>query len=77
MEVSMNIPEMHDVESSNVRKIGYDESSKSLYVMFNNGGLYKYEDVPKSVYDDLNNTESIGSFLSKQIKGRYSYERIG
>lgn len=63
------------VSSSSIAAIGYDESSSTLEIEFNNGSVYQYFDVPKSVYDDLWAAESRGAFLSKHIKGRFRFSR--
>lgn len=56
---------------------GYKYNDKDLYVMFNNGGIYLYEDVPHHVYDDFITAKSRGSYFSKYIRNSYSYERVG
>ena len=42
--------ERQSVSSSNLRSIGYDHSSSTLEVEFNNGSIYQYFDVPENVY---------------------------
>jgi hypothetical protein len=39
-----------NVNSSNLASVGYDETSNTLEVEFNNGGIYQYFNVPESVY---------------------------
>jgi len=65
---------MIKVESSNVKSIGY--SDNTLYVLFKNGGLYQYKDVPVKVYDDMLVAESVGIYLNKEVKKVYETERI-
>lgn len=65
---------MYDVESSNVKQIGYDENI--LFVLFKNNGLYKYADVPQNIFEDLLNAESVGKTLNKAVKKIYECERI-
>lgn len=67
---------MHPVSSSQISYIGYDEDTNTLYVTFKNGSTFKYEDVPKSKYDKLLNSSSIGSYFIKNIKNNYSYSKI-
>lgn len=62
------------VSSSNVAAVGYEDSD--LYVKFNNGSEYKYSGVPSSIYEQLLNAPSVGSFLNSNIKGSYNFERI-
>lgn len=67
--------DMIPVVSSNIRSIGYENST--LYVRFNNGSLYAYNRVPISEYNALMSASSHGTYLAAHIKGRYSYRRIG
>ncbi|MDX9697596.1 MAG: KTSC domain-containing protein [Enterococcus sp.] len=72
----MSLPEMHPVSSSNVDSIGYDESTETLYVRFLNNTLYLYKGVSIMVFEQLLNAPSIGSYMHRNIKGVYPYERI-
>lgn len=67
---------MVKVDSSNIDRIGYDARNKSLDVLFKNGGRYRYKQVPKGVYTALSMAESVGSYLHKNIKPNYEYEKI-
>lgn len=64
------------VSSSNVAAIGYDEESLTLEIEFNNGSVYQYYDVPKHIYEALDQASSIGSYLASNIKGQYRYSRV-
>jgi hypothetical protein len=68
--------DMIDVSSSNVGAIGYDESNKILYVRFLSNTLYIYKGVPIGEFEGLRNAPSIGSYLHRNIKNIYPYERI-
>lgn len=65
---------MHNVESSNVKQIGYEDNT--LFVLFKNNGLYKYFDVPSDVFQTVLNAESVGKALNSKIKKIYECERI-
>lgn len=67
---------MHKVNSSNVAELGYDSATQVLYVLFHNGYLYKYYDVPEYEYKQLDSASSIGKYLNENIVKRYRYERI-
>ena len=45
----------------------------TLEVEFTNGSVYQYFDVPESEYHNLISAESVGSYLSHQIKDNYRY----
>lgn len=63
-----------EVKSSNVKAIGYDESTKDLYVEYN-AGTYVYENVPAVVYEGLVSADSKGQFMNKNVKGFFSYHK--
>lgn len=66
----------HNVISSNISKIGYDEELKILEVDFVRGTSYQYVDVPKKLYLELMGSESKGKFLIANIKPNYSYAKL-
>lgn len=68
---------MIDVSSSNIESIGYDEESMILRIKFLNSSIYDYKNVPKIEYDALLNASSVGSYLNRNIKGVYAYEKVG
>lgn len=68
---------MIQVSSSNVESIGYDDINQILYVSFLNGGVYIYKGVSQYEFDGLVNAPSVGSYLHRNIKNAYPYERIG
>ena len=69
-------PDMTPVSSSNVSEIGYDEKNQVVYVRFTNGSLYIYKGVPILDFEGLKNAPSIGSYLHRNYKNVYPYERI-
>ena len=68
--------EMIDVSSSHVAKIGYDDNNQILYVRFTNNTLYIYKGVSVGEFKGLQNATSIGTYLHRNIKSLYPYERI-
>ena len=72
----MSLPEMINVESSNVEEIGYDEETQTAYVRYLNGSLYIYKGVPLLEFENLRDAPSIGSYLHRNFKNLYPYERI-
>ena len=70
------IPEMTPVSSSNVAEIGYDTENQEVYLRFLNGSLYVYKGVPKFEFTGLLNAPSVGSYLHRNFKNVYPYERI-
>ena len=72
----MNVPQMTPVQSSNVASVGYDISTQTLFVQFLNGNIYIYKGVPKFEFENLKTAPSVGSYLNRNIKNVYPYERI-
>ncbi len=65
------------VESTTVASIGYDETSQTLEVEFNDSRIYEYYNVGQNIYEAFMETDSKGRFLNSQIKGSFPYERVG
>lgn len=63
------------VSSSNVTEVGYDPDTLTLEVTFQSGEVYQYFDVPESVYQQLMQASSIGTYLNQEIKKSYRYAR--
>jgi hypothetical protein len=68
--------EMVDVKSSNVAKIGYNKKAIILAIEMLNGNLYYYLDVPEIIYNQLLTAPAIGSYMWRNIKGKYRYVKI-
>jgi len=62
--------------SSQVKNISYNESSKEMDVLFIVGKKYRYSDVPKHVFENALAAESIGKFINSEIKNKYQYTLI-
>lgn len=65
--------QLHDVDSSMMNAVGYDESSKTLMIVFNSGKTYEYADVPAEVFAALLAADSKGQFFHDELDGLYSY----
>ena len=73
----MNLPEMIPVSSSNLESIGYDDQTQEVYIRFLNGSIYVYKGVPLHEFENLRDAPSLGSYLHRNYKNVYPYERIG
>src|SRR5215470_17453301 len=60
-----------EVQSSAIAKIGYSKRRHVLEIEFVNGAVYRYFDVPLSVYDDLMSAESKARFYDSNIRKHY------
>ena len=58
-------------ESSAIASIGYSKRLHALEIEFVNGAIYRYLDVPSSLYRQLIKANSKARFYTKNIRGRY------
>ncbi len=65
-----------NVQSSNLRSIGYDQSTEVLEIEFHSGSIYQYFNVAESVYLALRNAASKGNYFHSHIREHYRYKRI-
>jgi hypothetical protein len=64
------------VNSSNIKEAGFDPASNTLELMFSNGRVYQYFDVPPHVYTSLVNAPSPGQFFHQDVRGSYRFARV-
>ncbi len=67
-------PEMHAVKSSQVESIGH--AGDTLHVKFRNGGTYTYAGVPESMFHNARSADSVGSYLHKNVKGKFPHTKL-
>lgn len=70
------MPEMHQVSSSNVAQVGYDSTNQWVYVRFLDSSVYAYKGVPEHEFENLRLAASVGSYLNRNFKNVYPYERM-
>lgn len=64
------------VESTALRSVGYDPERKVLELEFkDNGAVWQYFKLPKSVYNKFIHAESLGNYFVTHIKGKYPEEQ--
>lgn len=64
------------VESSMIHAVGYDDDASELEVMFNSGGVYRYQDVDKETYEELLEADSKGRFMRAHVIDVYPYYKV-
>ena len=70
------LPEMKNVDSSNIAAIGYDCELSELFVQYKNGMTYKYKEVPTNIYESFLKAESKGKFMNEEVKPFYDYDYL-
>lgn len=64
------------VGSSTIAEVGYDADSRVLEVLFTNGRIYQYFEVPERVFDELLRAGSVGQFFNTDVRSAYRYARL-
>ena len=61
---------LNEVESSQVKAIGYDDATSTLAVTFTRGtgAIYHYPGVSRETFEQFLKAESIGTFFGQNIK---------
>jgi hypothetical protein len=64
------------VTSSNLRSVGYDPDSRTQEIEFQTGRVWRYSNVPRSVYSALLAADSKGSYFNSCIRDAYPDIRV-
>jgi hypothetical protein len=68
--------EFVEVDSSMISKVFYNQKTSCLFVVFKNGSIYSYMNVPKFLYEELLSAESVGKFFSEYIKKVFTFIKL-
>jgi hypothetical protein len=61
------------VASSNLQSFDYDDDWEELTVYFRSGGVYRYDNVPDDVVDEMKFAESRGRYFYRYIRNNPDY----
>lgn len=64
------IPDMHDVESSNIAAVGYHPETQTLHVKFKGGAHYSHAGVSSEAHTAFMASESKGKHYNATFKGK-------
>lgn len=64
------------VKSSDLKSVGFDMSTPTLEIEFQDGSLYQYDSVSPAVYAALMQASSHGSYFHRNFRGRYRYRKV-
>jgi hypothetical protein len=73
--ITSHIPRVR-VDSSGLTSVGYSKRKHILELEFANGAVYRYLNVPPSVYRDLLAAESKARYYDQNIKRNYQSVRV-
>ncbi len=68
--------ERKEVESSQLKSVGYDPATSTLEIEFKGGSVYQYLDVPFETHDEFMAAESMGRYFGLQIKGKFDFKKM-
>ncbi len=63
------------VQSGSITSIGYGNRLRALEIEFRSGGIYRYREVPESIFLAFLQAKSKGRFFGARIRGRYAFEK--
>ena len=64
------------VESSCIAAMAFNPNEHVLTLEFRNGLAYEYFGVPSSLYAALLSADSKGAFITRVIRGQFSFRRL-
>ena len=65
------------VNSTQIAAIGYNQNTKELFIEYKNNAVYKYINVPETVYNGILAAKSVGKYVSEYVKcAGYDYEKV-
>jgi hypothetical protein len=69
------------VSSSNVAMGAYQPDFRRLFIRFNSGSVYRYEDIPKQMWDDFLSAPSKGQWVYRTLRANgtdsyYAYSKV-
>ncbi|MEA4895865.1 MAG: KTSC domain-containing protein [Oscillospiraceae bacterium] len=71
-----NIIDMDFVSGKTLSTVGYDEEARVLAIEFCRGPVYVYNEVPKSIYDELLKAPLPDDFFEEKIRYAYKNRRV-
>jgi len=64
------------VASTGLSTVGYSKRLHALEIEFHDGSVYRYLDVPLSVYREMTATDSKARYYNQHVKGKFRCLRV-
>ena len=61
--------------SKAIKSFDYDSDKQIMRVEFGNGSVYKYHEVPESVYKGMKDNPSVGQYFNAEIRDKFGFDR--
>jgi hypothetical protein len=68
--------QMIPIESSHLKKVGYDAHSNTLTIEFKDGHIYEYYGVSPAIYSGLFAARSKGKYFAAEIQSKFRYSKV-
>lgn len=68
--------DLHPVQSSMIRAVGYTTPQQRMHVRFNTGNVYGFSGVPVDVYSGLIKSDSKGKYFNQHIRDKFEHEKM-
>ena len=65
-----------EVNSSELRSVGYKLETAVLEAEFHSGEVYHYFDVPPQLVVELLEAESIGRYFNAHIRSKFRFQKV-
>ena len=66
----------HEVNSSELRSVGYGVSASVLEAEFHSGEIYQYFDVPAELVLELLEANSVGRYFNARIRSKFRFKKV-
>jgi|GEM_PF-648779 len=66
----------HMVISSEIEWIGYEHKDRMLQVEFIDGPVYRYQEVPHTIFEEFLQASSHGRYFESNVKNKFEHRRI-
>jgi len=67
---------MPQLKSSNLASAEYQPESRELTVTFQNGAVYRFQQVPEFHYNNLLKANSAGGYFASRIRGTFDGVKV-
>ena len=64
------------VDTSHIRKVAFEPGGEELEIEFADGGIYRYQMVPREIYQELMEADSKTSYFTQTINERFACVRV-
>lgn len=62
--------------STSLKSASYDTNNENLRIMFNNGKIYEYKNVPYKTFTKFCSSKSQGKFFNENILKNYKFKKV-